>query len=315
MRIKNHSLKILLILVSIMLSLGIIFSGCSIAGRSEEASFDEKGFAGEPEVMIAESAEAPAMEMEGDFAEEEMAVRDDGAQYSEAQAPDERKVIKSAYLEVEIEKGKFENVIFKLTALAEQNGGFVSSTQSYSDSDGNLTSGRITIRMPHAQYNSALEKVKDMGIVKSISISGQDVTQEYVDLESRLRNLEAQEEVLLVLMGESKNVEESLWVQRELSLVQGEVEVLKGRMNYLDNMVSFSTIDVFLFEPEPITTSAGWGFLDALKRGLRGAVTVFNGFMVFLIAASPVLVAIAIILIIIWQVIRARKRRRAKGGK
>ncbi len=315
MRIKNHPLKILLILASIMLSIGIIFSGCSIAGRSEGASFDEESFAGEPELMMVESAEAPAMEMEGDFAAEEMAPVDDGVQYSDTQVTDERKVIKTAYLEVEIEKGKFENVIFKLTALAEQNGGFVSSTQSYSDSDGDLTSGRITIRIPHNQYNSALEKVKNMGTIKSISISGQDVTQEYVDLESRLRNLEAQEEVLLVLMGESKNVEESLWVQRELSLVQGEVEVLKGRMNYLDNMVSFSTIDVFLFEPEPIATSTGWGFLDALKRGLRGAVTVFNGFMVFLIAASPILVAIAIILIIIWQVIRARKRRRAKSGK
>ncbi len=315
MRVKRHALKIILILISTILLLGTIFSGCFIAERAEGASFEEKAYIEESDAMMSEVAEAPAMEMSGEFAEEEMAVQDDGVQYSDTQAPDERKVIKTAYLEVEVEKGKFDNVIFKITALAEQNGGFVSSTQSYSDSDGNLTSGRITIRIPHNQYNSALEKVKNMGTVTSISISGQDVTQEYVDLESRLRNLEVQEEVLLGLMRQSKTVEDSLQVQRELSFVQGEVEVLKGRMNYLDNMVSFSTIDVFLFEPEPIAISTGWGFLDAMKRGLRGAVTVFNGFMVFLIAASPILVAIAIILIIIWQVIRARKRRRVKSGK
>lgn len=314
MRSRKQSLQIIMSLVAAFLVLGIIFSGCSLARGSDQLAFEEKGFTEESEAMAVEASE-PVMEMADDFAEAEMAPAEGGVQYSDTQAPDERKVIKSAYLEIEVEKGKFENAIFKLTALAEQNGGFVSRTQSYSDSDGNLTSGSITIRIPHGQYNSALETVKNLGTVKSISISGQDVTQEYVDLESRLRNLEAQEEVLLGLMEESRNVEDSLLVQQELSWVQGEIEVLIGRINYLDNMVSFSTIDVFLFEPEPIAAPSGWGFLDSLRRGLRGAVSVFNGFMVFLIAASPVIVVIAIILIIIWQVIRARKRRIVKKGK
>jgi len=314
MKTKRRGLQIMMSFAASFLVLGIIFSGCGIA-RSSEQGFDEKAMMEESEALVMEASE-PAMDASVEYAEEEMAASEGGGvQYSDTQATEERKVIKSAYLEVEIETGKFENVIFKLTALAEQNGGFVSSTQSYSDSDGKLTSGQITIRIPHGQYNSALDMVKDMGTVTSISISGQDVTQEYVDLESRLRNLVAQEDVLLGLMEESRNVEDSLMVQRELSWVQGEVEVLKGRMNYLDNMVSFSTIDVFLFEPEPITASSGWGFLDALRRGLRGAVSVFNGFMVFLIAASPVLIAIAIILIVIWQIIKRRKRRRAKKGK
>lgn len=313
MKTKRRGLQIMMSLAASFLVFGIIFSGCSIA-RSSEQGFDEKAMMEESEALVMESS-APAMDVSVEYAEEEMAASEGGVQYSDTQVTDERKVIKSAYLEIEIETGKFENVIFKLTALAEQNGGFVSSTQSYSDSDGKLTSGRITIRIPHGQYNSALNIVKDMGTVTSISISGQDVTQEYVDLESRLRNLVAQEKVLLGLMEESRNVEDSLMVQRELSWVQGEVEVLKGRMNYLDNMVSFSTIDVFIFEPEPITASSGWGFLDALRRGLRGAVSVFNWFMVFLIAASPVLVVIAIILIVIWQIIKGRKRRRAKKGK
>ena len=314
MKIKSRALKIVSISVTSVLLLGIIFSGCSIASESEQSGFDEKGFIEESEALMVESAE-PAMASEGDFAEEDRAANEGGAQYSDTMAPNERKVIKSAYLEVEIEKGKFENVIFNLTALAEQNGGFISNTQSYSDVDGNLTSGSITIRIPHDQYNSALEKIKNMGVVKSISISGQDVTQEYVDLESRLRNFKAQEVILLDLMAQSKEVTDSIEVQRELSFVQEQVEVIRGRMNYLDNMVSFSTIDVFIFEPEPIATSTGWGFLDALKRGLRGAVTVFNGFMIFLIAASPVLLVIAIILIIVWRVIRARKRGRAVKGK
>ncbi|GAH01049.1 unnamed protein product, partial [marine sediment metagenome] len=142
--------------------------------------------------------------------------------------------------------------------------------------------------------------------------AGQDVTQEYTDLESRLRNYQAQEEVLLDLMKQSKKVSDSLEVQRELSNVQEQIEVIKGRMNYLDDLVSFSTIEVYFYEPEPIKTAADWGFVEALKRGLRGAVRVFNGIVIALIVTAPVWILTGIIIIIVWQVIRARKRRRVK---
>jgi hypothetical protein len=116
-------------------------------------------------------------------------------------------------------------------------------------------------------------------------------------------------------MSQSDDVGDSIEVQRELSYVMEQIEVIKGRMNYLDNLVSLSTIDVYMHEPEPITTSSGWGFLEALKRGLRGAVSVFNGILVFLIAASPIIVIIAIILVVIWLIVRSRRRRRAGKEK
>jgi hypothetical protein len=224
-------------------------------------------------------------------------------------------VIKSAYIDLEVEKGEFEDVLFAISDLAEQNGGFVSNTYSYSDSEGNLTSGGITIRIPHNKYNSAIERVKDMGVVKSISVSGQDVTQEYVDLESRLRNYEAQQDILLDLMEQSKKVSDSLEVQNELSNVQEQIEIIKGRMNYLDDLVAFSTIEIYLYEPEPIKTTSDWGFVEALKRGLRGAVTVFNYIVMALVVTAPVWIIAGVIAIIVWQSIRARNRRRAKKEK
>ena len=74
-----------------------------------------------------------------------------------------------------------------------------------------------------------LDIIKAMGTVNNISMSGQDVTEEYVDLESRLRNLKVQEEVLLDLMEQSKSVEDSIQVQRELSNGSGEIEVSAGK--------------------------------------------------------------------------------------
>ena len=310
MRIKGSLSKLLFILVTSILISGMIFTGCFRSAAEEEAVMEEAAVSREPEALVVEEAQAE-MATEEEFAEEEKITGDTEAQYGEIPVAGDRKVIKTAYIELEIEVGEFESTMFGLTNLAEQNGGFVSNSQSYSDSEGNLTSGSVTLRIPSNKYNSALNRVKEMGTVKSTSSAGQDVTQEYTDLESRLRNYQAQEEVLLDLMKESKKVSDSLEVQRELSVVQEQIEIIKGRMQYLDDMVSFSTIDVYFHEPEPITV-AGWGFVEALKRGLRGAVNVFNGLVVAIIITAPVWILIGIILIIVWQVIKTRKRRRAR---
>lgn len=310
MKNKGLSLKLLFILLVSILISGMIFTGCKAEAVEEEAALPEGEFAAF-DVSVVAMEEAQAMEEAEGAAVEEKVAADTETQYGEVPVAGDRKVIKTAYIELEIEVGKFESTMFGLTNLAEQNGGFVSNSQSYSDSEGKMTSGYITIRIPSNKYNSALNRVKEMGTVKSTSSSGQDVTQEYTDLESRLRNYEAQEEVLLDLMKESKKVSDSLEVQRELSNVQEQIEIIKGRMQYLDDMVSFSTIDVYFHEPEPITV-AGWGFVEALKRGLRGAVNVFNWLVVVIIITAPLWILIGIILIIVWQVIKARKRRRAR---
>ena len=308
MKIKGSLSKLLFILLSSIFVFGMILAGCKAAAA--EAVMEETAIYREPEALMVEEAQAE-MATEEDFAEEEKIAGDAEVQYGEVPVAGDRKVIKTAYIELEIEVGKFGSTMFGLTNLAEQNGGFISNSQSYSDSEGNLTSGSITIRIPSNKYNSALNRVKEMGTVKSTSSSGQDVTQEFTDLESRLRNFEAQEEVLLDLMGESKKVSDSLEVQRELSNVQEQIEVIKGRMDYLDDLVSFSTIEVYFHEPEPITV-AGWGFVEALKRGLRGAVNVFNWLVVAIIITAPLWILTGIILIIVWRVIKARKRRRAR---
>jgi hypothetical protein len=306
----NKGLLILIIVTAIVLIAA--FTGCSM---DQLAAPEGKGFYEEGEPVIVEEAATSRETPQEDLAATEEEIYEEETRYSDTADIEERKVIKTAYIDLEVGEGKFEKIVFDITRLAEKNGGFVSHTSSYSDSEGNLTGGNVTIRIPHDRYNSALDVIKEMGTVKSISVSGQDVTQEYTDLESRLRNMEAQEEVLLELMAESDDVSDSIEVQRELSNVQEQIEIIKGRMNYLDNMVSLSTIEVYLHEPEPISEASGWGFIEALKKGLRGAVTVFNFVVVFIIAASPLIVLIAIIIIIIWLIVRSRRRKRERIDK
>ncbi len=322
MKIKILSSKILFIILTAVLVFGMACAGCRAVEsgaliesveEAEEAIYREADYGATAEAPAADEGYDKESTLEGSG---EDSVSNSGTQYGDATVAGDRKVIKTAYIEMEVGNGKFEEIMFKLSALAEQNGGFVSGSQSYSDSEGNLTSGYVTIRVPSGKYSSALEKVKEMGTIESISSSGQDITQEYVDLESRLENYEAQREILLDLMEQSKRVSDSLEVQRELSNVQSEIEMIKGRMNYLDDMVSFSTIDAYFHEPEKvIEDESDWGFIDSMIRGLRGAVSAFNWMLMAFIATSPVWIILVIVLIIVWQVVKARRRRRAGKEK
>jgi len=316
-KMKKISYKKVAIIFLCTLFMIFLVSGCSGIIKAVGSGDVYEDMTAYTEEFYAEPAQASPEMMESDRAvEAEMAAKESGYYasdgLSDSAADMSGKVIKSAGISIEVKRGEFEKTLFDVTAIAQSNNGFVSNSQSYSDSDGNLTSGYIQIRVEQARFDAVINMIKEMGTVKSISMSGQDVTQEYVDLQSRLKNLNAQEEVLLDLMKQAKNVKDSVEVQRELSLVQGEIEIIKGRMNYLDNMVSYSTIDVSITEPTPITSSSGNSFIDAIRNGLRGALNLLRGMVMALIVISPLVVIAGIILIIVWQSIRARNRKRAK---
>jgi hypothetical protein len=323
---KRIKLKVLLGIILAILMVAAVLPACSTlksavngettsAGYSEDLAKNESFSAVETVPAVAPQGEAVAQEGEAATDSAGNYYAEGGSADSTSSVISNGKIIKTASIQIEVKKGEFEKKFFEIASIAEASNGFVSNSQSYSDSEGNLTSGMITIRVEQKNFDAVVNKIKQLGTIKSVQLGGTDVTQEYVDLQSRLKNLQAQEQVLLELMKKSTKVSDSIEVQRELSNVEGEIEVIKGRMNYLDNMVSFSTIDVSLAEPQAITESTEGGFLGAVKRGARGALTVVRGMTTVLIVISPILILAAIILIIIWQSLRARNRKRAKQIK
>jgi len=316
---KKIKPRVVLGIILIMLMAIAVMPACATLKSAVNGETDYAGYSVDEKYESAITS--PAMEAEGEAMtqEGEVSAASTADYYAEEGAADytnsvvaSGKIIKTASIQLEVKKGEFEKKFFEIATLAEANNGFVSNSQSYSDSEGKLTSGTITIRVEQKNFDTVVNKIKELGTVKSVQLGGTDVTQEYVDLESRLKNLQAQEQVLLDMLKKATKVSDMLEVQKELNIVQGDIEVIKGRMNYLDNMVSYSTIDVSLAEPQAITESAEGGFWGAVKRGARGALTVIRGMTTVLIVMSPILVLIAIILIIIWQSLRARNRKRAK---
>jgi hypothetical protein len=208
--------------------------------------------------------------------------------------------------------------------LAGDLGGYVASSRTWHTEE--QLSASLTLRVPADQLNAALEKLRALALeVDSESISGEDVTQEYVDLEARLRNEEAYEKELLALLTETRErtsrAEDILAVYERLTEVRGRIEQIKGRMQYLENMSAMATITVELIPSElmqPITV-AGWhptGTARSAIRALINALQFFVDASIWIVLFGlPVLIIIALPFVVLWYVIRwVRRRKRELTG-
>jgi hypothetical protein len=167
----------------------------------------------------------------------------DSGYYGDVSVPSERMVIRSAYLSLVVEDVSAS--IVQIGNLAASYGGYVVSSNV--GEENNRLYGSISFRVDANRFNEALQALRDLAAdVRSESTSGEDVTEEYVDLDASLRNLEASEAQLLELMKQAGTVEEILKVQQVLVDTRGDIEQTKGHMQYLEESSALAYISVSL---------------------------------------------------------------------
>ncbi len=155
-------------------------------------------------------------------------------------------IVKTAEISLTVKESGFNDAFERASLIAAKYGGYV---QSSSSAGVKVRSGSLLIRVPSASFDRAMSDLRTLGTVGRQSVSGEDVTSQYVDLRARLTTWEAQESVLLKLMGNAHSIEATLRVQRELQDVQFRIEEIKGQLLLLDNQTSLATIRVSLREP------------------------------------------------------------------
>lgn len=136
-----------------------------------------------------------------------------------------------------------EEAMTKAESLPEKFGGYVHS----------MGAGELVLKIPARKLRAAMTELGGYGVVEQKSLNTQDVSAEYVDIESRIRALESTHKQLLELLSKARTVDEALHVRQALDQVGAELEVLKGRMRQLDSLISFSTLTVSLYERGPHT--------------------------------------------------------------
>jgi hypothetical protein len=213
-------------------------------------------------------------------------------QSSQAAAqPLDRMVIRTAQLTVEVPD--MEQALAAARAIAARGGGFVSASNTHVEkvNDQNRTVADLTIQVRTDAADSALSDLRALGKVTTESSGAQDVTEEYVDLDSNLRNLQASESAILKLMDKATRIEDVLALQRELTNVRGQIERIQGRKRFLERRTDMATITLALRLPavEGAATpgSAAWNPISVAQRGWQASLAVLRGIAdVFIVAAA-----------------------------
>lgn len=273
---------------------------------------------------VAQSMEGPAFD--------EAAVEEAGAlpqeppaavQDLELGSAADRLVIRDASLTIVVSDPT--DTVHRISQMAESMGGFVVrseiSESTYGQGDIVAKQATITVRVPAERLDEALNLIKDDTLeVRSENISGQDVTEEYTDLQSRLRNLEETEGQLREIMASTSKTEDVLAVLDHLRQITEEIEVIKGRIQYLEQSALLSSISVQVLPDvatQPIQIGR-WQPKGTVKDAVEALIGAFQWFVDALIWIIIFVLPVALvplgILAALALVVRAfiRRRRQAR---
>lgn len=225
----------------------------------------------------------------------------------------QRMIVRTASLKIVV--ADTSKTVDAVTQAVEALGGYVSASNVWRE--GELLHARLTVRVPSARLTSALASIRGLAKrVENETIGSEDVSQEYVDLESQLRNLEATEvelrELLKSVRLNSKKAVEVLEVHQQLTQIRAQIEQSKGRMRYLAQMASLSTISMEIV-PDAIkqpVVQPGWQPLVIVKNASRALIGAMQGAATaaiwLVIYVVPVLGSITLILFGVWKIGRRR---------
>jgi uncharacterized protein DUF4349 len=222
---------------------------------------------------------------------------------------DKRMIIRTGSMSVEVDKydeteGRIKDIVSKFS-------GYITNSASNLNANGKKQ-GTITIRAASEKYDAMVSELSKIGKVMNQNISGKDVTEEYMDAEARLKTQRELEQRLLKLLSEkTAKLTDVVDVEQKLSQVRENIEKTEGRMKYLKDQASFSTLSVSVYEPSLLVTSTGGGFFyemeQSFKKGLEGFTKVLSGIITIVIALIPVIVILGIGYTILRKILRKRK--------
>lgn len=224
----------------------------------------------------------------------------------------DKKIIKTGNLSLKVEKA--EVAAESITNIAKLNKGEVSNSSFYESGQG-VKSGYITIRVPYDNFDKAFAEIKKVATqVISEESNAQDITAEYIDLEARLKNTQAEEASFVAILSRSGKIEDVLAVTKEVARVRGEIEQLQGQMRYLNSQTDMSTITTEISEDVEITAvSQDWRPWEVVKLSVKQFLANGQGFIDgligFIIVVLPMLVIYGLIIWLVYWIVKKIYRR------
>jgi hypothetical protein len=228
--------------------------------------------------------------------------------------PATRRVIHKA--EIWLESDAPDAAREQLASMAARAGGFVLSAETSRNQEAagaEWVEVVVVFRVPALQFDAVLAQVRGLGTrVSNEKVTGQDVTEEYVDVEARLKAQRAVEEQFLAVLKEAKNVHDILEVQQKLGETRTEIERAEGRRRYLEDQTSLSTVTVHLAKHIDAVEAGGPGFGRSIRAAGRDvvdvAVAIVNGVIRLVGVLIPIGVLVGLPAYGVFRLLRRRKR-------
>lgn len=301
------------VIVGALLASAVV-GGLALGPGSGQIGHDE--LAGGDGSASVDSAEPPEPEESGPGLGESDQAATAALGERRGEADPERRLIREGSVTVGYGE-TFEAAYRQVAGLARRHDGGVLDLESSTDDEG-VTRGAVTVEVPVGDYDAVLEGIGDVGPVLRRDVRTEDVTEEYVDLRSRLRHLERTEQFFLDLFDEAETVDEAITIRDRLDSVQPRIEEIEGRLRHLEERTEMSRLTVELVpegeEPhgEPPAVA---GFADYWDDAREAFVGVAGTLLVVAVGGAPLALAGAVALAVVVAVVRARRSASAAGAE
>ncbi len=229
-----------------------------------------------------------------------------------AEAALKRKIVYTAEVDLIVED--FEPVPEQVETLAEQFDAYVANS-TVSGSPGSPRTGHWTIRVPVERYEEFLAAARQLGEVRRVSVDSQDVTEEYYDVEARIRNKKKTESRLLRHLEDATGkLEEILEVEKELDRVCEEIERVEGRLRVLKDLTSLTTIQLTVSEIKDYVPEEAASYATRVRRGFQASIATLvsaaQGLSIAVIVLLPwlvILLVLGVLSFALWRLVRTRR--------
>jgi hypothetical protein len=233
---------------------------------------------------------------------------------STAEAVD-RKIIRNA--EITMEVASTTDAQHQVASIAEANGGFVVTSESKqresADPAQRTLDIKLVVRVPSTQFGTTFDNIKKLaGNTPQENVNGQDVTEEFIDLEARIKTQKALETQFLGIMRQASTVADALEVQRQIADVRTDIEKLEGRKRFLENRATLSTITVNLQAPKPVIAVTGTGFGQNFREAVSDSIGMASDMVLFFTRFAILMVPILIFVVLPTGLVARYLLRRAR---
>lgn len=225
--------------------------------------------------------------------------------------PSERKIVKNASLSIKTKN--YDKMMADIKQMIEQYGGYIEQSQEYNydtDSDRNAN---MDVKIPADKLEAFIEELSQIGTITSKSISSEDITDSYIDVESRIKALEIEENTLLGLLKKAESLKDVIEIQDRLSEVRTDLESMKSKKQSYDGMVAYSGVSLNINEVERVVEGGDTFFgqiKEKLLRNLYSLADFFRTLAINLIASLPYIAVVGVAFVIVIVVLRKIRKRK-----